>query len=175
MSVSAGRAHGPYKPVRAKIDLVEGRGVDGDAHAGRTVQHRSRARTHPHWINLRQVHLVGVELQEELARRGLPVEPGAMGENVLTAGIDLLGLPVGTTLRLGPRALVELTGLRNPCAQLDGVRAGLMAAVLARAKDGKLVRRSGVMAIVLTGGDVATGDAIHLALPPRPHQALEPV
>ncbi len=175
VSVSAGHAHGPYKPVRAKIELVEGLGVDGDAHAGSTVQHRSRARAHPHWINLRQVHLLGVELHEELAVRGLPVEPGVMGENVLTEGIDLLGLPVGTTLRLGPHALVELTGLRSPCAQLEGVRDGLMAAVLTRGEDGNLVRRSGVMAIVRTGGDVASGAAIHVALPARPHQALEPV
>lgn len=174
VSVSAGPAHGPHKPVLSEVVLLAGLGVEGDAHAGVTVQHRSRARSHPEQANLRQVHLVHAELLDELAARGLAVAPGAMGENVLTADLDLLGLPVGTVLRLGDTAEVELTGLRNPCAQLDGVTPGLMAATLDRAPDGTVVRKAGVMATVRTGGTVRAGDpvAVHL---PGTHVPLAPV
>lgn len=175
VSVSAGPAHGPCKPVRAEIRLLCGLGVQGDAHLGRTVQHRSRARAHPDWVNLRQVHLVGAELHVELSARGLDVGPGQLGENVLTIGLDLLALPAGALLRLGDEAVVELTGLRNPCTQLDGVRPGLMGAVLDSAPDGTLTRRAGVMAIVLRGGRVAPGDAIDLTRPPGADRPLEPV
>lgn len=175
VSVSAGRAHGPEKPVRAKVELLKDLGVAGDAHAGRTVQHRSRARRHPDWVNLRQVHLLGVELHEELRAHGLPVGPGDMGENVLTAGLDLLDLPLGTLLTLGADAVVELTGLRNPCTQLDGVRQGLMAAVLDRTEDGSLVLRCGVMGIVRAGGAVVPGDPVAIDLPTGEHRQLAPV
>lgn len=176
VSVSAGAAHGPFKPVRAQITLLAGLGVEGDAHLGRTVQHRSRARKHPDWENLRQVHLIGVELHEELAAGGLgAVGPGELGENVLTRGLDLLALPRGTVLQLGSSAEVELTGLRNPCSQLDGVRPGLMGATLDRAADGTLVRRAGVMGRVRTGGRVAPGDAIAVVLPAGERAPLLPV
>jgi MOSC domain-containing protein YiiM len=165
IAVCAGTAHGPCKPVRERIELVAGLGVTGDAHFGRTVQHRSRARAHPDWENLRQVHLIGGELLDELSGRGLPVTAGEMGENVLTAGVDLLALPTGTVLRLGSEAEVELTGLRNPCRQLDGVRPGLMAAVLDRTDDGRLRRRAGVMAVVRTSGHVRPGDPITVDVP----------
>lgn len=175
VAVSAGEEHGPHKPVRDRIELLAGLGVAGDAHLGRTVQHRSRKRAHPDWENLRQVHLIGAELHEELAGRGLHVGPGAMGENVLTSGVDLLALPTGTALHLGDEAIVELTGLRNPCTQLDRVQPGLMAAVLHRTRDGTLVRRSGVMSVVRTGGVVRAGDAVVVELPAGRNAPLRPV
>jgi MOSC domain-containing protein YiiM len=174
-AVCAGAAHGPLKPRRATIELLSGLGVRGDAHAGVTVQHRSRARAHPGQPNRRQVHLLARELHEELAARGFPVAAGQMGENVLTAGVDLLDLPRGTRLHLGDEAVVELTGLRNPCTQLDGVQPGLMAAVLGRTPGGALVRRAGVMAIVVRSGRVAAGDGIEAVRPEGPFVALEPV
>jgi MOSC domain-containing protein YiiM len=163
------------KPNQFEVRLVAGLGVEGDAHSGITVKHRSRVARNPHAPNLRQVHLIHSELHDELRARNLAVAPGEMGENITTRDIDLLSLPTGTRLRLGETAIVEVTGLRNPCAQLDGIRPGLMAATLARDWKGKLIRKAGVMCIVLVGGDVRTGDAIHIELPPRPHRALEPV
>ena len=157
------------------VCLVVGMGVEGDAHAGRTVQHRSRVRKDPTQPNLRQVHLIHAELHDELRERGFDVGAGDMGENVTTRGIDLLALPAGARLRLGAQAVVEVTGLRNPCAQLDGFQRGLMAAVLDRDADGELVRRSGVMGVVLEGGEVRAGDAIVVELPATPHEPLGPV
>ena len=149
--------------------------MDGDAHAGETVQHLSRVRKDPTQPNLRQVHIIHAELHDELAAAGHTVAPGAMGENVTTRGVDLLGLPVGTVLRLGESAVVEVTGLRNPCTQLNGISPGLMAATLDRDADGELVRKAGIMGVVLTGGDVRPGDPIGVELPPEPHRTLAPV
>ena len=160
---------------RDSITLLEGLGVEGDAHLGETVQHLSRIRRDPTQPNLRQVHLVHAELHDELRDRGFELEPGQMGENVTTRGVDLLALPVGTRLRLGDTALIEITGLRNPCKQLNGIQDGLMAATLDRGADGELIRRAGVMAIVITGGEVRPGDPIATELPAEPHRALEPV
>jgi hypothetical protein len=157
------------------IRLLAGLGVEGDAHAGRTVQHLSRVVRDPTAPNLRQVHLIHAELHDELRARGFGVKPGDMGENVTTRGVDLLGLPTGARLRLGDDAVVEITGLRNPCVQLDRFQRGLMGAVLDRDADGKLIRKAGVMAVVLASGDVRVGDAISLELPPRPHQSLDRV
>jgi MOSC domain-containing protein YiiM len=162
------------QPVAA-ITLRAGLGVEGDAHCGVTVQHRSRVRRDPTEPNLRQVHLLAVELLDELTARGFDLAPGAVGENVTTKGIDLLALPTGTRLRLGGDALIEVTGLRNPCVQLDRYRAGLQRAVLDRDAAGALVRRAGVMAIVLADGIVRAGDAIETVLPDIPHRALQPV
>jgi MOSC domain-containing protein YiiM len=145
-------------------------------HAGETVKHRSRVRKDPTQPNLRQVHLIHTELHEELAGRGFPViAPGQMGENVTTSGVELLSLPRGTRLRLGQEAVVEVTGLRNPCNQLDEIAPGLMKAVLDRDADGEVVRKSGVMGVVLQGGEVRPGDAIEVELPTEPHVRLEPV
>ncbi len=163
------------KPGRDSITLLEGLGVEGDAHLGETVQHLSRIRRDPTQPNLRQVHLVHAELHDELRDRGFELEPGQMGENVTTRGVDLLALPVGTRLRLGDTALIEITGLRNPCKQLNGIQDGLMAATLDRDADGELIRKAGVMAIVVTGGEVRPGDPIATELPAEPHRALEPV
>ena len=175
-AVSRSAGHTFSKPTEPGIVLLEGLGVEGDAHAGVTVKHRSRVRRDPTQPNLRQVHLVHAELFDELRAAGYELAPGLIGENVTTRGVDLLGLPTGTRLRLGDDgAVVEVTGLRNPCVQLDEFRPGLMRAVLGRDADGGLVRRSGVMAVVVSGGAVRPGDAIAVDLPAGPHRRLEPV
>jgi len=175
MAVSLSGTHTMAKGHQPEIRLLPGLGVEGDAHAGTTVKHRSRVARDPLQPNLRQVHLIGAELHEELRRSGFDVVAGQMGENVTTQGIDLLGLPTSTRLRLGDDAVVEVTGLRNPCAQLDDIQAGLMAAVLDRDEHGKLIRKAGVMAVVVAGGPVRPGDAVVVDLPPPPHRPLEPV
>jgi hypothetical protein len=175
VSVHLSPSHTMSKPVVDRVRLVEGIGIDGDAHAGTTVKHRSRVARDPTQPNLRQVHLIPSELHGELSATGFAVEPGAMGENVTTCGIDLLEVPTGTRLRLGSDAVVEITGLRNPCRQLEGVRPGLQAAVLDHDAGGDLIRRAGVMAVVVAGGDVRAGDRIDVELPPPPHQRLGPV
>ena len=174
-AVSRAAAHAFSKPNADCIRLLAGLGVEGDAHLGRTVQHRSRVARDPSLPNLRQVHLIHAELHDELRAQGFEVAPGAMGENITTRGVDLLALPTGTRLRLGDAAVVQVTGLRNPCAQLDRFRQGLMRAVLDRDDDGELVRKAGVMAIVLTGGPVRAGDPLAVELPPEPHTRLAPV
>jgi hypothetical protein len=174
-AVAAGPRHGPRKPVQASIRLLAGLGVEGDAHLGESVQHRSRRRWNPSLPNLRQVHLIGEELHDELRARGLAVEPGAMGENVLTRGVDLLALPRGARLTLGEAAEVEVTGLRNPCRQLEGVAPGLMEATLDRDEDGALIRRAGVMGVVVAGGVVRAGDPVAVAVPAGATEPLAPV
>jgi len=175
VAVCRSATHSMGKPRCDEIRLVPGLGVEGDAHAGRTVQHRSRLAKGAGDPNLRQVHLIHAELHDELAAAGLAVAAGAMGENVTTRGLALLALPTGTRLRLGATAAVEVTGLRNPCGQLDGVRPGLMKATLDRDADGRLVRKAGVMAVVIAGGPVRPGDAIAVERPAGPHRPLEPV
>ena len=174
-SVNASPKHTLRKAGHLSIRLVAGIGVEGDAHAGATVKHRSRVRRDAAEPNLRQVHLIHAELHDELAGRGFRVTAGEMGENVTTRGIDLLGLPTGSRLRLGDDAVVEVTGLRNPCIQLEKLQTGLMAAVLDRDAEGRLVRKAGVMAVVVAGGDVRPGDPIAVELPLPPHQPLAPV
>jgi len=163
------------KPTAQQIELVAGLGVADDVHAGATVRHRSRVARDPTQPNLRQVHLIHAELHDELAARGFVVDAGAMGENVTTRGIDLLALARGTHLHLGGDAVVEVTGLRNPCAQLDRLLPGLMAAVLDRDDDGALVRKAGIMGVVVRGGIVTTGDRIATVAPDGPFVALAPV
>lgn len=175
VAVSVSPTHTMAKPNMDAIRLLTGLGVEGDAHMGTTVKHRSRVARDPSQPNLRQVHLIHSELHDELRGRGFEVAYGQMGENVTTRGIDLLGLPAGARLHIGEEAVVEVTGLRNPCYQLDGIWQGLMAAVLDHDADGNLVRRAGVMGIVLAGGPVRPGDAIRIELPPLPHRALEMV
>jgi len=175
-AVSRSGGHTFSKPSEAGIVLLAGLGVEGDAHAGVTVKHRSRVRRDPTQPNLRQVHLIHGELHDELRGAGFDVGPGVMGENVTTRGVDLLGLPAGTLLRFGDGgAAVRVTGLRNPCVQLDRYAEGLMAAVLGRDADGGLVRKAGVMGVVVAGGAVRAGDAIAVELPAAPHQPLQPV
>lgn len=157
------------------IRLVAGQGVEGDAHRGETVKHRSRVAIDPTQPNLRQLHLVHGELHDELARAGFAVSPGEMGENVTTRGIDLLALPVGARLHLGDAAVVEVTGLRNPCGQLNGIQPGLLKATREERSDGSVVRKAGIMAVVVVGGDLRVGDRIRVELPPEPHCPLAPV
>ena len=175
VAVSLSGEHRFSKTPRVRIRLVPGLGVEGDAHAGVTVKHRSRVAADPTRPNLRQVHLIHAELHEELQSAGFRVSAGDLGENVTTRGLDLLALPRGTRLRLGETAVVEVTGLRNPCRQLDAFRPGLMAAVLDRDARRRLVRRAGIMAVVIEGGELRPGDPIRVELPPGPHRPLETV
>lgn len=175
VAVSRSPAHSFSKPNEKSITLLKGLGVEGDAHMGATVKHRSRVAKNPTAPNLRQVHLIHSELFDELRPKGFDILPGQMGENITTAGIDILNLPRGTRLHLGREAVVELTGLRDPCTQLDDLHDGLMQAVLERDDKGGIVRKSGVMSIVLTGGKVMTGDRISVTLPSGEWKRLEKV
>jgi MOSC domain-containing protein YiiM len=167
--------HSFSKPKQESIKLITGLGVEGDAHLGEKVQHRSRVAKDPSQPNLRQVHLIHAELHDELRERGFDVSAGQMGENITTRGVDLLGLPTGTRLHIGKSAVAEVTGLRNPCYQLDDFQQGLMKAVLDKDEQGNLIRKAGVMGIVLQDGEVRVNDGIRVELPPEPHEALKPV
>ena len=175
VAVSRDASHHFSKSNELWIRLIAGLGVEGDAHSGPTVKHRSRVARDPSRPNLRQVHLLHRELLSELQAKGFAISAGQIGENVLTEGVDLLGLSTGTRLHLGGEAVVEITGLRNPCVQLDRFRKGLMAAVLDRDADGGLVRKAGVMGVVLQGGEVRPGDPIRVAAPEGAYRPLIPV
>ncbi|MDI2125551.1 MOSC domain-containing protein [Yinghuangia seranimata] len=174
-AVSSNAEYSFTKPNRGSIRLLAGLGVEGDVHAGVTVKHRSRVARDPDQPNLRQVHLMHDELHEELRAEGHAVVPGSLGENITTYGVDLLGLPTGTLLRLGDEAVVEVTGLRNPCPQIDGFSDGLMARLVPRDAKGRVQRLAGVMGVVLVDGTVAPGDPIRVELPAEPHSPLQPV
>ena len=174
-SVSLSPRHEFGKSPQQSIRLLQGLGVEGDAHAGITVKHRSRVAADPTQPNLRQVHLIHTELFDELAEKGFAVLPGDLGENIATSGIDLLALPQGTVLRLGADAVVQVTGLRNPCSQIEAFQAGLLANVVGKADNGEIVRKAGIMSVVLAGGEVHEGDTIDVELPPPPHLRLERV
>ncbi|MBV8121329.1 MAG: MOSC domain-containing protein [Alphaproteobacteria bacterium] len=171
-AVSRSPRHTLVKSNEAGIQLVAGLGVAGDAHQGATVKHRSRVARNPADPNLRQVHLIHAELHDALRQAGFDVKPGQMGENITTLGVGLLGLAAGTRLHIGKNAVVEVTGLRNPCAQLDKIQQGLMAATLDRDAEGRLVRKAGIMGVVLVGGEVRPGDPIRVEPPPPPHRPL---
>ena len=173
VAVSRGAAHDFSKTNEEAIELVTALGVLGDAHFGKTVQHVVRMREDPTKPNIRQVHLIHAELHEELLDAGFAVLPGQLGENVTTRGIDLLGLPEAARLHLGATAIVEVTGLRNPCRQIDAFKPGLMAALLGHDDQGNLIRKSGIMGVVLAGGTVKPGDTIRVELPPEPHRPMK--
>jgi MOSC domain-containing protein YiiM len=175
IAVCVDAEHAFSKAEATSIQLLAGLGVDGDAHQGVTVKHRSRVRQDPTQPNLRQVHLIHEELHDELRAKGFRITAGAMGENITTRGIDLLALPKDTRLHIGDSSVLEVTGLRNPCAQLDNFQSGLMKAVLGRDEAGKLILKAGIMAIVLIDGEVRPGDSIRVELPAAPHRALERV
>ncbi|MBV8682995.1 MAG: MOSC domain-containing protein [Caulobacteraceae bacterium] len=175
VAVARSGEHRFSKDVVDEIRLIVGVGVEGDCHGGASIQHLSRIARDPTQPNLRQVHLIHEELFEELRTKGFDIQPGAIGENVTTRGVDLLGLPEATRLRLGETAVVEVTGVRNPCVQLDRYREGLMQAVLERRPDGTLLRKSGVMAIVLESGVVRAGDAVRIELPTGDPHPLRPI
>ncbi|MEE1938657.1 MOSC domain-containing protein [Streptomyces sp. TRM 70361] len=174
-AVSGNEGYSFTKPNRESVTLLAGLGVEGDVHAGETVKHRSRVAKDPTVPNLRQVHLIHEELFAEVGAAGFTVRPGELGENITTRGIDLLGLPTGALLHLGDEAVVEVTGLRNPCHQIDNFQKGLLKRVVGRDADGNLVRRAGIMGIVRTGGVVRPGDTISVQLPAEPHRPLAPV
>ena len=174
-AVSSTPTHTMITPNRDSIRLLEGVGVEDDVHRGATVQHASRVARDAAQPNLRQVHLIHAELHDELHADGFDVMAGQMGENVTTRGVDLLGLPTGALLHIGDDAVVEITGLRTPCKQLDGIQPGLMAATMGRDDDGNVVRKAGVMAVVRTGGEIRPGDRIGVELPAEPYEPLEPV
>ncbi|MEO5706999.1 MAG: MOSC domain-containing protein [Alteraurantiacibacter sp.] len=167
--------HGFSKQAAESITLIVGEGVAGDAHSGCTVKHRSRVRQDATQPNLRQVHLLPAELLAEMNALAFSIAPGDLGENVLTTGVDLMALPRGAQLRFPSGACVELTGLRNPCAQIEAFRPGLLAQVVGKSADGTIERRAGVMAIVLTGGAIAADDRMEVILPDLPHYSLEVV
>lgn len=175
VAVSKSQKHNFSKSNCDSITLLTGLGVDGDAHLGKTVKHRSRVKVDPTKPNLRQVHLISIELIETLKNQGFRVERGIMGENITTANLDLLSLPTGTILKIGTDAIIQITGLRNPCKQLDNFQDGLMSAVLDRSSSGELIRKAGVMGIVLAGGQVKPEDTISVQLPDKPHEPLKPV
>ncbi|OKJ05711.1 MOSC domain-containing protein [Kitasatospora sp. CB01950] len=175
LAVSSNGEYSFTKPNRDAIRLLEGLGVEGDVHAGVTVKHRSRVAQDPTVPNLRQVHLIQAELFDELAEAGFAVAPGELGENVTTRGLDLLGLPVGALLHLGAEAVVEVTGLRNPCTQIDAFQHGLLKQVVGRDENGAIVRRAGIMGVVRAGGPVRPGDSIAVTLPDGPHRPLDRV
>ena len=175
MAVARNPEHGFSKAPESSIRLIEGLGVEGDAHAGITVKRRSRVARNPTQPNLRQVHLIQSEVLEALRSGGFHVAAGSLGENVTTSGIDLLGLPVGSLLRIGESAVVRLTGLRNPCSQIEDFHEGLLAAVIERDTAGHVVRKTGVMSVVVAGGVVRPGDTVRVELPLEPHVALDVV
>jgi hypothetical protein len=174
-AVSRSRSHSFSKRPEFWIRLVAGHGVEGDAHYGTTVKHRSRVARDASQPNLRQVHLMHAELFDELREQGFNIGAGELGENITTRGVALLALPRGTRLRIGADAVVELTGLRNPCVQIDRFQTGLLGAVAHRGAEGEIVRKTGVMAVVITGGDVRAGDSIEITLPVGPHVAMQVV
>jgi MOSC domain-containing protein YiiM len=175
VAVARDGEHRFSKHLVSEIHVLAGLGVEGDAHQGITVKHRSRVAVDPTQPNLRQVHLMQAELFEELHDRGFTVGPAELGENITTRGIDLLGLPTGTLLRVGGSVVLKLTGLRNPCVQINRLQPGLMAAVLARGENGELIRKAGVMAIVQAGGVLRPDDPIVIELPAPPHLPMEQV
>lgn len=175
VSVSRSETHWFSKQTVDVIRLLTSLGVEGDAHMGQTVKHRSRIAQNPNQPNLRQIHLIHSELFDELRSAGFHVKPGQMGENITTRGINLLGLATGTKLFIGETAVIEITGLRNPCSQIDNFQSGLLGAVLDHDENGNLIRKAGVMGIVLTGGEVRAEDSIQIVLPPEPFRPLERV
>ncbi len=175
VAVSRDDQHNFSKIERDSITLLEGLGVEGDAHCGTTVKHRSRVKEDPTQPNLRQVHILQSELLKELREKGFDVRPASLGENILIEGIDILALPRDTVLKIGVSTAVQITGLRNPCLQLDNYQSGLTSAVIDRTETGEIIRKAGIMGIVLQGGVVNKGDSIEVELPAEPHQALERV
>jgi MOSC domain-containing protein YiiM len=171
-SVSKSLSHTFSKNVVGQIKLIEGLGVEDDVHLGKTVKHQYLAKKYPTSANLRQVHLIHYELIEELNENGFSVSDGDLGENITTIGIDLLNLPTDTILKIGNEAVVKITGLRNPCVQLDMFQKGLLKAVIEKDENGNVIRKCGIMGIVIKSGIVRIDDAIEIIFPQKPFKKL---
>lgn len=174
-ALSRSAHHSMSKKNEESLQILTGLGVAGDAHMGEKVKHRSRVAKNPNQPNLRQVHLIHSELHSELLQKGFDIKAGEMGENITTEGIALLALPRNSILHIGAQVKIQVTGLRNPCDQLNGLQEGLMKAVLDKDKEGNLIRKAGIMGIVIQGGEIILGDPIEVSYPPKPYQALERV
>ena len=175
LAVARDGKHRFSKRCVSEINVLTGLGVEGDAHEGVTVKHLSRVAADPTQLNLRQVHLIHSELFHELRAKGFEIKPADLGENVTTAGLELLSLPRHTLLTIGAEVVLEITGLRNPCAQIERFHPGLLAAVLDRGPNGEIVRKAGIMTVVRVGGVIRPGDRIEIELSPPPHLPLERV
>jgi len=175
IAVAKDEGHNFSKKIVPEIEIITGLGVDGDAHLGERVKHRSRVKVDPTQPNLRQVHLIHSELFDEVAKKGFRVQPADLGENITPEGLDLLGLPRHAVLEIGEDVRLEVTGLRNPCAQIDNFQKGLLSAVRDKGPNGELIRKSGIMTVVLAGGLVRAGDRIDVKLPAQPFLPLERV
>ena len=173
IALASDTGHNFSKITKPVITLVAGFGVQGDAHAGKTVQHLSDKKKNPQAPNLRQVHLIHSELFDELAEQGIDVQPGQMGENIVTRGIDLLGLAEGTQLKFPSGAVIQITGLRSPCKKLNTIHPNLLKAVVEKRADGSVQMKSGVMSIVLESGDIHAGDGIQIVVPKGEHKPLQ--
>lgn len=175
VAVAKDGVHRFSKEIVSEIRIIEGMGVEGDAHLGKTVKHRSRVAVDPTQPNLRQVHLIHSELFSEVSEKGFIVRAADLGENITTFGVDLLALPRGTVLKIGQTVELEVTGLRNPCKQIDNFQTGLLSAVLIKGENGELIRKSGIMTVVKAGGSIKAGDAIQSIFPEKPYLPLERV
>jgi len=173
LAVSSSSSHTFSKHIQPSIKLIAGIGVEGDAHAGKTVKHRYLVKIDSTKPNIRQVHLIQTELFDELKEKGFKISSGELGENITTKGVNLLELPKGTKLEIGDEVVVELTALRNPCIQIDNFQKGLLKEVLQQDENGNLIRKGGVMGVVLSGGEIFPGDSIKVVLPEKPFQQLE--
>jgi len=178
VAVHCDAEHRFSKQQQEEITLIAGLGVEGDAHAGAQVRHRSRVAKDPTQPNLRQIHLVASELLDEVREAGHDIVEGQLGENITTVGLDLVALPTGTVLRVGG-SLIALTGLRNPCKQINAVGNGVLKMMFVDGehygRPGGTVGRAGVMGVVVSGGVVQPGDSIAVSLPPEPHLPMESV
>ena len=114
-----------------------------------------------------------MEILSELNDKGFSVIPGELGENITTQGIDLLSLPQGCQLHIGKTTIIELTALRNPCVQIENFQTGMLKEVISKDKQGKIMRKLGMMGVVLSGGHVQPNDEITIQLPEQPHKSLE--
>lgn len=173
ISVSRSSGHSFRKACEESINLIEGFGVEGDVHAGKKIKHTFLAKEDPDRKNIRQIHLIAAELFTELKGKGFNVDPGQLGENITTEGIDLLSLPTGTLLHIGNGAVIELTALRQPCIQIDEFQQGLLKEVVYKDSGGNIIRKVGVMGVILVSGAVSPNDEIIVETPDKPHHKLD--
>ncbi len=175
IAVCSRDAHLFSKENREEIELIKNFGINGDAHAGMYVKHRSRVKKNPKQLNLRQVHLIPIELLNEMKQHRYDLHPGDLGENITTSGIDLINLPLNSQINIGEEVVLEVKGLRDPCKQIEAFKEGLLKKMITKDADGNLIRKTGIMTIVLGGGIVKPNDKIEVVLPKKPYHKLEVV